>query len=187
MALVLSAETLHRKWVEPEWTSFIAAHRETSGRLVPILLEDAALPPYLNTIQAIIALDRDTPRVAAELAALVGRRGALPEGDVRKLFFGQDLVFVLEPKDDAVTINDSTGRPPRTHPAPWRGKARFTVGRIEFARLTRESLGDDHSRAELHRHAAVLGGLLFIPYAGSSETSSNRWKLSVISDFSFSA
>ena len=26
MALVLSAETLHRKWVEPEWTSFLAAH-----------------------------------------------------------------------------------------------------------------------------------------------------------------
>ena len=161
MALVLSAETLHRKWVEPEWTSFLAAHGATSGRLVPILLEDVTLPPYLNAIQAINARDLDTPRVARELVALVGRRGALPEGDVRKLYFGQDLVFVLEPKDDAVTINDSTGRPPRTHPAPWRGEARFTVARIEFARLTRESVGDDRSRAELHGHAATLGGLLF--------------------------
>ena len=161
MALVLSAQTLRRKWVEPEWTSFLAAHGPTSGRLVPILLEDVTLPPYLNAIQAINALDRDTPRVARELVALVGRRGALPEGDVRKLYFGQDLVFVLEPEDDAVTINDSTGRPPRTHPAPWRGEARFTVARIEFARLTREPVGDDHSRAVLHGHAATLGGLLF--------------------------
>ena len=60
-----------------------------------------------------------------------------------------------------MTINDSTGRPPRTHPAPWRGEARFTVARIEFARLTRESVGDDRSRAELHGPAATLGGLLF--------------------------
>jgi len=51
MALVLSADTLRRKWVEPEWTSFLAAHGPTSGRLVPILLEDATLPPYLNAIQ----------------------------------------------------------------------------------------------------------------------------------------
>ena len=42
-----------------------------------------------------------------------------------------------------MTISDSTGRPPRTLPAPWRGEARFTVARIEFARLTREALGDD--------------------------------------------
>ena len=161
MALVLTAHTLNRTWVVPEWTSFIAAHGPTSGRLVPILLEDVTLPPYLNTIQAINARDLDTARVARELAALVGRRGALPEGDIRKLFFGQDLVFVLEPKDDAVSINDSTGRPPRTHPAPWRGEARFTVARIEFARLTREPVGDDRSRALLHGHAATLGGLLF--------------------------
>ena len=37
--------------------------------------------------------------------------------------------------DDAVTINDSTGRPPRTHPAPWRGEARFTVARIDVRPL----------------------------------------------------
>ncbi len=161
MALVLSAETLHRKWVEPEWTSFLAAHGPTSGRLVPILISDVTLPPYLNAIQAINARDLDTARVATELVALVGRRGALPEGDVRTLYFGQHLVFVLEPEGDAVTINDSTGRQPRTHPAPWRVEARFTVARIEFARLTRESLNDDRSRAELHGAAATLGGLLF--------------------------
>ncbi len=161
MALVLTAETLHRKWVVPEWTSFLAAHGPTSGRLVPILLEDVALPPYLNAIQAINARDLDTARVARELIDLVGRRGALPEGDVRTLYFGQHLVFVLELEGDAVTINDSTGRAPRTHPAPWRVEARFTVARIEFARLTREPVGDDRSRAELHGHAATLGGLLF--------------------------
>ena len=160
MAPVLSAETLLRKWVEPEWTSFIAAHGATSGRLVPILLEDVTLPPYLNAIQAINARDLDTVRVARALVALVGR-GELPKGDVRQLYFGQDLVFVLEPGDDAVTINDSTGRPPRTHPAPWRGEARFTVALIAFARLSREPVGDDHSRALLHGHAATLGGLLF--------------------------
>jgi hypothetical protein len=161
MALVLSAETLGRKWVEPEWTSFIALRGPTSGRLVSILLEDVTLPPYLNTLQAINARDLDTARVARELVALVGRRGKLLEGDVRKLFFGQDLVFVLKPEGDAVTINDSTGRPHRTHPAPWRGETRFTVARIRFARLSRESLGDDRSRADLHRHAVTLGGSLF--------------------------
>jgi hypothetical protein len=161
MALVLTAETLHRKWVEPEWTSFIAAHGATSGRLVPILIGEVTLPPYLNAIQAINALDLDTPRVARALVDLVGRRGDLPKGDVRTLYFGQHLVFVLEPKGDTVTLSDSTGRPPRTAPAPWRGEARFTVACIEFARLTREPVGDDRSRTELHGHAATLGGLLF--------------------------
>src|SRR5271166_4170750 len=161
MALVLSAETLHRKWVEPEWTSFLAAHGATSGRLVPVLIDEVTLPPYLNAIQAINARDLDTARVARALAGLVGRRGELAEGDVRRLYFGQHLVFVLEPAGDGVGITDSTGRPPRTLPAPWRGDTRFTVARIEFARLTREPVGDDRSRAELHGHAATLGGLLF--------------------------
>ena len=61
----------------------------TSGRLVPILIDEVTLPPYLNAIQAINARDLDTARVARELVALVGRRGALPEGDVRRLYFGQ--------------------------------------------------------------------------------------------------
>ena len=123
MALVLTAQTLGRKWVVPEWTSFLAAHGPTSGRLVPILLEDVTLPPYLNAIQAINARDLDVTRVASELVALVGRRGELPRGDVRRLFFGQHLVFVLEPQGDAVAINDSTGRPPRSHPAPCAHRA----------------------------------------------------------------
>ncbi len=161
MALVLTADTLGRKWVEPEWTSFLAAHGPTSGRLVPILLEDVTLPPYLNAIQGINARDLDVTRIAGELLAMVGRRGELPRGDVRRLFFGQHLVFVLKPEGDAVIINDATGRPPRSHPAPWRSEARFSNARIGFDRLTRKPVGDDHSRAELIGHAATLGGLLF--------------------------
>src|SRR5437764_6313402 len=48
LALVISAETLKRPWVEHEWTSFMAAHGPTSGRLILVLLESVNLPPFLT-------------------------------------------------------------------------------------------------------------------------------------------
>src|SRR5262249_37286603 len=64
MALVLSAEPLERPWVEQEWTSFLAAHGPTAGRLIPVLLDNVKLPPFLNTLQAINARDRDAAKAA---------------------------------------------------------------------------------------------------------------------------
>src|SRR5437773_2690820 len=49
MVLVLSAATPpERPWVKIEWTSFLAAHGPISGRLIPVLLDQVALPPFLN-------------------------------------------------------------------------------------------------------------------------------------------
>ena len=58
----------------------MARHGPTSGRLIPILLDSVSLPPFLNTIQVINGRHRDAARVAAELAAMVGRFESLPEG-----------------------------------------------------------------------------------------------------------
>jgi tetratricopeptide (TPR) repeat protein len=172
MALVLSAGTLQRGWVDQEWTSFLAAHGPTAGRLVPVLLDDVVLPPFLNTLQAINARHRDAAQTARELAERVGRPGTLPEGDVRRLYFGQDLAFVLERGTDgdgetptaaatlAVAVIDPTGRRREIVP-PWRQDSRFTAARIGFSTLSRQPVESDADRAELHKHAVTLGELLF--------------------------
>src|SRR5436309_16066077 len=46
LALVISAETLKRRWVEHEWTSFMATHGPNTGRLIPGLLGSVGLPPF---------------------------------------------------------------------------------------------------------------------------------------------
>src|SRR5262249_43341914 len=160
LALVLSAETLKRPWVGDEWPWFLAAQGPPSGRLIPVLLDGVALPPFLNTLQAINARHRDAARVAAELADRIGRPGTLPEGDVRRLHFGQDLVFVVERLDhDRLAVIDPTGRR-REVSAPWSQDPRFTAARIVFARLTREPVRTDADRTDLHAHAATLGQAL---------------------------
>ncbi len=35
LALVISTQALERPWVDHEWTSFLAKHGPTSGRLIP--------------------------------------------------------------------------------------------------------------------------------------------------------
>ncbi len=161
LALVLSAESLNRPWVEHEWTSFLAEHGPTSGRLIPVLLDPVGLPTFLKPLQGIKAIHRQADRVAAELAAMVGRFESLPEGDVRRLFIGQDIVFALERLDDGrLSVTDPTGRR-RDVPAPWSRDNRFTAARILFDRLSRHSVRSDVDRAALHGHAATLGGLLF--------------------------
>ncbi len=161
LALVISAETLKRPWVTHEWTSFMAEHGPTSGRLIPVLLDPVDLPTFLKPIQGIIANHRDAARVAQELAAKIGRYEALPEGDARRLFIGQDLVFVLEQLDDGrLAVTDPTGHR-REVTAPWNQDSRYTTSRILFDRLTREPVRSDADRADLHGHATTLGGLLF--------------------------
>ena len=160
LALVISAETLKRPWVEHEWTSFLAEHGPTSGRLIPVLLDSVSLPTFLKPIQAIKAGHRDAARIAQELAAAIGRYESLPEGDSRRLFIGQDLVFVLERLDAGVAVTDPTGRR-REVPAPWSENAEFSASRILFDRLSREAVKSDADRADLERHGSALGGLLF--------------------------
>ena len=160
LALVLTADTLARRWGGFEWTAYMAEHGPRSGRLVPVLLEAVDLPAVLKPLQDIDATGRDAARVARELAALVGRLDTLPEGDVRRLYIGQDLVFVLERQGDWIAVADPTGRR-RVVPPPWAADTRFTVARLGFETLTREPILDDGARAKLHAHAATLGGLLF--------------------------
>jgi TIR domain len=111
LALVISAQALERPWVDHEWTSYLAKHGPTSGRLIPILLDNVSLPPFLNTLQAINGRHRDAARVAAEIAAMVGCFESLPEGDPRRLFIGQNLVFVLDRLDgDRLAVTDPSGK-----------------------------------------------------------------------------
>ena len=60
------------------------------------------------------------PAWRRELAALVGRLDDLPEGDARRLFIGQDLVFVLGRR---AIGSPSPTRPAAaarsTRPGPW--------------------------------------------------------------------
>jgi tetratricopeptide (TPR) repeat protein len=161
LALVISAVSLNRPWVDLEWTSFLAEHGPNSDRLIPVLLDPVDLPTFLKPIQGIKAIHRDATRVAAELAALVGRIESLPEEDRRRLFIGLDLVFVLERLDDGrLAVTDPTGRR-RELPATWSQDKRFGVSRIMFDRLSREPIESAADRAALHGHAATLGGLLF--------------------------
>jgi hypothetical protein len=161
LALVISTQAMERPWVDHEWTSYMAKHGPTSGRLIPILLDNVCLPPFLNTLQGINGRHRDAARVAAELAAMVGRFESLPEGDPRRLFIGQDLVFVLERLDgDRLAVTDPTGCR-REIPTPWSQANRFGASRIMFDRLAHEAIRSDADHAALHTHATTLGGLLF--------------------------
>ncbi|HZF08383.1 MAG TPA: tetratricopeptide repeat protein, partial [Thermoanaerobaculia bacterium] len=119
------------------------------------------VPPLLAAIQQIDARDRDAARVAREIALLAGRPAELQEGDVRRLVVGQDLVFnVAREEAENLRVIDPLGRA-RTVPAPWTVDNRFGIARLVFDRLSREAVTSEKDRADLVRHAATLGGLLF--------------------------
>ena len=160
LILVMSRESQSRPWVDHEWMAYMAQHGPRSGRLIPVLIDPVELPTFLKPVQSIDATDRDATRAAAKLAALVGRVDTLPEGDARRLYIGQDLVFVMDREDGKVGVTDPSGRRRVVDP-PWAGALGFTVARLGFNRMTREAVRDDASRAELTGHAATLGGLLF--------------------------
>ena len=78
LVLILTRETVARPWVEQEWTSYMATHGPTGGRIIPVALEHlepADLPPFLRPIQFLQADDRDAKRVARELAQRAGLPG----------------------------------------------------------------------------------------------------------------
>ena len=82
--LVLSRHTLERPWVEHEWASYMAEHGPRQI-IVPVILEQANLPTFLKSIQAIHALDRDARRVADLIAVALGGTG-----DGRRLILAQE-------------------------------------------------------------------------------------------------
>jgi tetratricopeptide (TPR) repeat protein len=159
LAVVCSRHALGRPWVEQEWTGFLATHGPT-GRLVPLLLEAITLPPMLAPLQGIDATHRDAGRVADALLERIGRADLLPEGDARRLYIGQDLVFVLARDDGQVRVTDPLGRM-RSVAAPWEDGTAFLAAHLEFRRLSREPVADDAGRAELTGHATALGQALF--------------------------
>jgi len=159
LVLVVSPNATGSKWVEQEWTSFMAEHGPV-GRIVTVLLESAELPPLLATVQQIDATDRNVDRVAGELVALVGRAGELKDGDARRLFIGQDLTFVIAQNEKQLHITDPLGKT-REVKKPWGVDHRFGRAFFGFNQLTKRALEEDAERAELYQHARTLGQLLF--------------------------
>jgi hypothetical protein len=160
LVLVLTQHAVDRPWVEAEWTGFMARHGPI-GRLIPLLLDPVALPPIIGAAQGINAADRNAERVAVEVARRVGRPAELKEGDVRRLYIGQDLVFVVEHSgEDKLRVTDPAGQV-REVVAPWAADNRYLVAHLGFNKLTQTPVENDADRAELIRHAATLGELLF--------------------------
>jgi hypothetical protein len=158
LALVLSAQTLARPWVEQEWTVFMAT-RGPRGRILIVLLEDVTLPAFLRNRSVLRAVDRDAARVARKIAATLGKGGVDAE-----TFRGMELGFALElgggdDKEPAIGVRGADGTAALA-PAPWREPG-FGVAWLEYHRLIREATETDAERAELHRHARTSGEAFF--------------------------
>ncbi len=167
LVLVSTPHAVANKWVELEWTSFIAQHGP-SGRIIVADLESADLPALLKTLQRVDAKDRDIDRVAAELVTIVGRAAELMEGDSRALLFSQDLVFVLGREGDQLCITDPTGKTRQMEP-PWHGDNAFGTALLCFKQLTGEAITTDKDRAELFGHARTLGESMFEVLFGTDD------------------
>ena len=159
MVLVLSSHTEGRPWIAQEYTSFMAGHSPL-GRLLPVKIDAVELPFILKSTQAMDATDRDPMRVADELSKVVGDPSTLPADDARRLVLGRDLVFTLSQDDEQLSVIRPDGSP-RTVPLPWKADASFGVAHLEFGKLCREALTEAADRADLFRHARVLGSALF--------------------------
>ena len=159
MVLILSKHTEGRLWVQQEWTSFMAGHGPL-GRLLPIKIDAVELPAILKATQAIIATDRDVARAADELFKVVGDPSTLTADDARRLVLGRDLVFTLSRDEDELNVIRPDGTT-RTVPLPWKADAKFGVAHLEFGKLHREAMTQANDRADLFRHARVLGNALF--------------------------
>ncbi len=159
MVLVLSSHTEGRPWIAQEWTSFMADHGPL-GRLLPVKIDAVHLPTILKATQAIDATDRDVTRAADELLKVVGDPSTLPTDDARWLVLGRDLVFTLSKDDEQLNVIRPDGTT-RTVPLPWKADAKFGIAYMEFGKLHREAMTEANDRADLFRHAQVLGSALF--------------------------
>ncbi len=160
MVLVLSDHTADgRPWVTQEWTSFMGGHGPL-GRLLPVKIDALKLPFILNATQAIDGIDRDAARVAAEIFQTVGDLSTLSSADHRRVVLGRDLVFTISRDDDDFVVIRPDGSERRST-LPWKEGNAFGVAHLEFSKLHREALAEGPGRADLFRHAKVLGSTLF--------------------------
>jgi hypothetical protein len=159
LALVLSNQTDGRPWIAQEWTSFMAEHGPM-GRLLPVLLDAVALPSILKATQAIDATHRDASRVADDLFKLVGDPSTLQSDDGRRLVIGRDIVFTLSRDAEQLSIVRPDGST-RSVSFPWEANEGFAIAYLEFEKLHREAIVEVADRADLFRHARVLGSALF--------------------------
>ena len=105
LILIVSQHTVDRQWVLWEWTTFMA-DRGPLGRIIPVRINDVALPHALLTAQAVHAVDRDAARVADQIADRIRRGPAATLGD---LYYGQHFLFALTPTGDELLIRDTAG------------------------------------------------------------------------------
>ena len=163
LVLVLSPQSAERPWVVQEWAAFLAKHGPV-GRVLPVVLESAEVPTILGPIQRLDATDRDAVRVAGEVARVVGRPGEIPEGDARRLVIGLELTFVVsrrgQGEEERWVVTGPDGRPREVEP-PWRTDPRLGVALFEFGLLTGRPVTTDQDRADLTRHATLVGEALF--------------------------
>jgi len=71
-----------------------------------------------------------------------------------------DFEFTLSSDDERLSVVRPDGST-RTVPLPWKAEESFGVAQLEFGKLHREALTKDADRADLFRHARVLGNALF--------------------------
>lgn len=154
LVLVLSSNTEGRDWITQEWTAFMAAHGPM-GRLLPVMLDAVDLPAILTPTQATDATHRDAVRAADDLFAMVGDASKLSEGDVRRLVFGQVLVFTLSRADEHLRVVRPDGST-REVPLPWTTDKGFAVAHLEFEKLHRQPMTNANDHADLYRHARAL-------------------------------
>ena len=164
LALILSTHTQGRHWVFHEVTNYMAGHGPV-GRVLPVKI-DAVEPPgfLLNATHSIDAIDRDAERVAGELFKVVGDASTLPADDPRRLVFGRDLRFTLsrtEDDDDKQLHVVSPDGSSQTVLLPWKVDNGFALSLFQFQKLHREPLTTESGRADLFRHARVLGAAMF--------------------------
>jgi hypothetical protein len=96
------------------------------------------------------------------LYRIVGKPGALLQGDSRRLYLGQGLVFSVEWQDtkkDELVITDPAGNTRMVVP-PWRQSNELVVARLSFNGLGRQAV-EGKDRQELFQSATTLGRLLF--------------------------
>ena len=160
LVLVATPRAALSKWVEQEWTAFLAEHGPRQ-RIIVVMLESVEVPSLLKTVQQIDATTRNVTQVAEQIVGIVGRADHVSEEDSRALTIGQDLVFVLaRTAEGHLDLTDPIGTTRRLTP-PWLSGSDYLIGTLGFREFTNHPIMTEAQSAELHRHARTLGELLF--------------------------
>lgn len=155
--IVVSNGTMERPWVEHEWTSFMATHGPRN-RIIPILLDDVVLPPFLRPFQAIRALDRNVDPVVSRIGRALGKEVS---HRATEHYTGQALTFTLAPVDGEKIGVTSTDGSIRIVLPPWLDGNKFSLALMDFRKMTRAAAEDEKSRGHLNAAAQIVGAGLF--------------------------